>query len=452
MRLLLIISNLILVLANNSDISVLRPTALHDYYQINKLDFTIANFGTVPYGNSIYGSVYKSAPVNACKPLKKRKNDNDSSNDMIIMYAVSGGCHYAEKALIAQEAAAKLLVIGDTDEEEVNDKIIYESSHKLIAKLKIPTIIISKADAKRFQSVLDDETSSEGLEMTFNFNLIKVKDQAVVKFILQVDDGQSYDALIKFQQYRNKLHNDLKTQVHYKVLKNANLKFNDDDCIKDKHTYCVIPQDKRDKPMGIIQETLKQLCLFNDNFNTYMQYINKVKAKCFELDNTARFDFKECTDESYIDSVDENTRERLKSCTNIHEPKAINLLEGNNDGVKYYMLNYSLIIFINDNIYKGNYNDPSNLAKTICNSFEELPESCKQMRFYKFYEDLKTEKITVFLTFVIFCLVIMICLILALFYMFYKRRLMKSFETQLEARVKHALMEYNKKKNHEQTN
>ena len=48
-------------------------------------------------------------------------------------------------------------------------------------------------------------------------------------------------------------------------------------------------------------------------------------------------------------------------------------LNENNDNIKYYLINYSPIVFINGYMYKGNYKDSSHLMEAFCNSFEEVP-------------------------------------------------------------------------------
>lgn len=48
----------------------------------------------------------------------------------------------------------------------------------------------------------------------------------------------------------------------------------------------------------------------------------------------------------------------------------------NNDNIKYYLINYSPIVFINGYMYKGNYNDSNHLIEAFCNSFEEAPQKC----------------------------------------------------------------------------
>lgn len=53
--------------------------------------------------------------------------------------------------------------------------------------------------------------------------------------------------------------------------------------------------------------------------------------------------------------------------------EAKKFLNENNDNIKYYLINYSPIVFINGYMYKGNYKDSNHLMEAFCNSFEEVP-------------------------------------------------------------------------------
>lgn len=436
------------IFSKNSEISIWNPHMLEKKYVNKKLKFTIANFGSVPYGHSIYGTVYKTQPSDACTSLESLYTRNIQS--MLILYAKSGGCNYSKKALMAQKAGANLLIIGDKNTEDINDKFIIEDNQELSTQIKIPTVIIGKTDSKNFEESLEKNDKNEEIELAFNFKLLKTHDKAVVKFIIQTDDGKGYDALIKFYRYYKKLHDNVQTKVHYKIFKNSNIQFDINNCFKNKNTYCILPEDTNTAPINLMSETMKQLCIYDNNFGKYMNYIQKVKENCFDLNNKIIPGFETCTNKIYMDIFDHEFRVKMDDCMNIKNNKIHKLFDKNNDKIKYYILNYSPLIFVNDSIYKGNYYDSLHLAKTVCDSFEEVPETCKKLTLYPYYEGLKPEKLHRFLNNVLIVFVASICLILILFYIIYKRRLKKYFETELEARVKHALMEYNNDKTQDQ--
>ena len=70
-------------------------------------------------------------------------------------------------------------------------------------------VIIGKADAKLFQGAMAKAEKGGEIELGFNFQLLKVKDKAMIRFIMQVDDEKSYDALIRSYHYQKKLKNEL---------------------------------------------------------------------------------------------------------------------------------------------------------------------------------------------------------------------------------------------------
>lgn len=59
--LLLILSTMI-----HSKIHIWEPKSLKNIYSKKDLNFVIMNFGEVPYGHTIYGTVFKADPYDAC--------------------------------------------------------------------------------------------------------------------------------------------------------------------------------------------------------------------------------------------------------------------------------------------------------------------------------------------------------------------------------------------------
>ena len=64
----------------------------------------------------------------------------------------------------------------------------------------------------------------------------------------------------------------------------------------------------------------------------------------------------------------------ISSCSDPESRESNFLLSQNNDDIKYYSMNYSPLIFINGNMFRGNFRNIANLIESFCNSFEELPD------------------------------------------------------------------------------
>lgn len=57
------------------------------------MQYSIANFGSVPYGHSIYGNVFKGVPLDGCSEMKPLSWDKNYGT--LIVYIERGNCHFA---------------------------------------------------------------------------------------------------------------------------------------------------------------------------------------------------------------------------------------------------------------------------------------------------------------------------------------------------------------------
>ncbi len=83
----------------SSSMNIWEPRKLRELYKKNPLKYTLANFGAIPYGHSIYGTVFMGNPLFGCKSLDSLNWDKNSGT--IILFLERGGCHYATKVLNA---------------------------------------------------------------------------------------------------------------------------------------------------------------------------------------------------------------------------------------------------------------------------------------------------------------------------------------------------------------
>lgn len=69
------------------------------------IDAVVTNFGTVPYGKNIVGTVIYPKPHDACKPLNMEEEDLKITNELIIL-ADRGTCTFATKVYYGELAGA----------------------------------------------------------------------------------------------------------------------------------------------------------------------------------------------------------------------------------------------------------------------------------------------------------------------------------------------------------
>lgn len=81
------------------EIHIWEPQQLRQIYTKKQIDYSIANFGSVPYGHSIYGTVFRSIPLDGCNDIKPLSWEKNSGT--LIVYVERGNCHFAQKVLNA---------------------------------------------------------------------------------------------------------------------------------------------------------------------------------------------------------------------------------------------------------------------------------------------------------------------------------------------------------------
>jgi hypothetical protein len=420
------------------DVHIWEPTGLRNIYSAKPIEYAIANFGTVPYGHSIYGNVFKATPLDACSPLSPMKWDKNSGT--MIIYVERGNCHFAEKVLAAQKAGAGMVIIGDTSEEDVRKIMPVERTFELISQINIPSILINKEDAENFKRVLESDTDKE-ISLAVNFQLVKRTDRSNIKMILQTDDYRSYEAVTQLKNYYKSFEKYMELTIHYKIFKNLPLVFDPQNCVEIDALYCVLNTSGK-KDANLLQETLKQICLFNDDFDKYIYYMDSVRRNCFDASQTINDSFSTCTKGIFESQYEESSRSKLSNCWDPKSAKAKEIFENNNDKIKYNLINYSPITFINGYFYKGNYQDLNHLMESFCNSFETPPSDCAKLDAFQKYNDSSASGI---INFVIKSLLLAFGVMLVgvvVFYFFYRKRISGEFKVELDKKINEALAKY----------
>lgn len=114
----------------------------------------------------------------------------------------------------------------------------------------------------------------------------------------------------------------------------------------------------------------------------------------------------------------------------------------NNDEVKYFLINYSPIIFINGFYYKGNIDNIENFFEAICNSFEQPPKPCMVLEEFIQAEDLNVSRLLSFIYRLLLALAVIFLIALVVFYVCYKRTIRRTFNYRLNDKINHALAKF----------
>lgn len=432
----------------NSKVNIWEPKSLKAIYSHTKFEYSVMDFGSVPYGHSIYGTVFKSTPYDACTDLTPISWD--ANYGTLVILVNRGGCTFATKVINAQKIGAGLVMIADNTIEDVHRIFPIERTKEQLDKVHIPSVLVSKQESEDLIKALEapinkpHEKASSQVELAVHFELTKSYGKTKFKLIVAVDDYRSYDQIISFDKYFQTFSKYLDYMIHFKLFYNSSKFFETEDCIgpKEEH-YCTgksFGNNKKD--LKLPHESLKQLCLKNYNYKYFIKYLLEVRKKCFGSDNQVITSFASCTQTAYESVIDQSTRQGLKNCMDPEHKEAHEALSTNHDNVKYYLINYSPIIFINGSYYKGNYDDENHLMESICNTYEEPPAECNYLNLFQQSYNLNTYHLNRFIFFSLSTCIWIVIVAIIIFYILYKKRIKQIFEHQLNDRINEAIAKF----------
>lgn len=439
----------LLLLPVATRITISEPRALRVRYLAEQIKYSIMNFGRIPYGQTVSGEVVHANPADGCAPLAPLARGATGGTQIVLMER--GNCNFAEKVLNAQQAGAKLALVTDNNSENVHTIFPVERTKSTLDKVHIPSILVSKYDGDNIKIAMDmhDITNpAEGykhpVELAVHFDLQKSNHPTILRFILQVDDPQSYELVRDFaDNYRN-FRSIIDLHVHFKLFMNPDLPFKTDECLMSGlDTYCISrnPADPRDVP-GLISETIRQMCLNNHDFWRFASYSSSVRKQCFQVDGLPTSTFQDCTNTLFNEMTTLEERESMSECMKFGSAENEILLLNNHEETKYFLINYSPLIFINGFYYKSNFDDISHLFETICNSFESTPEVCRNLEAFIVADDTNYMHLLTFMAVALGASLVLTFGSIIVFYIIYKRKLRRQLVSELNERITKALMNH----------
>ncbi len=107
-----------------------------------------------------------------------------------------------------------------------------------------------------------------------------------------------------------------------------------------------------------------------------------LRNKCFDKNSEIVVEFNKCRAKVFHDTLSIHSKKAVENCLEPSSDRAVRLLRRNNDRVKFFLINYSPILFINNYMYKGNYKDSTHLMEAFCSSFEEAPRMCDNLEIF----------------------------------------------------------------------
>ena len=207
------------------------------------MSLTLANYGYVPYGKSLIGTLHLATPRNGCLPLEPFMTNNTHSDPSPIVVMERGGCHFVTKTHYAQLIGAKLALIIDNRDENEDYVIMVDDGFG--HDISIPTIMVSKDDGKNLMQYLEspDENQRYSVALSFHFDMPNPDDTVEYELWMSSMDIKSYEFLKAFQSYQNKLGPNAPFTPHYALwfcpmCKSANFENTPNDNCVSNGRYC----------------------------------------------------------------------------------------------------------------------------------------------------------------------------------------------------------------------
>lgn len=436
----------LLVSAVTCNVHIWEPKNLRDWYKNNIFEYSITDFGSVPYGHSIYGTVFKATPFEACTDLSPL---NWESNDgTLIVLAKRGGCNFSQKVLNAQKIGAGLVLISnDNVSQDVHQIFPIERTKERLDRIHIPSALINKKDTDKLLEVIDGgDHKTNKVELAIQFQLKKSGDKSEVRFIVAVDDYRSYDSLLIMLDNMKSFEDSLELLVHYKVFKNAPFLNMSEECIElGKDHFCVNNSfGDQYRGTGLVVESERQICLYYHAFDHFPGYLRQVRQNCFDPRNGLQVigTFDQCTNKIAAALTKRLNNAELNECLDLKSSEARRTMNLNHDNVKYFLINYSPLIFINGNYYKGNFDNGEYFFEAVCNSFENPPDRCKDLEIFKSVHQFNAASLFRFIAISLGLCVLAAIILVIVFYVFYKKKIRRKFDYELNEKINEALAQY----------
>lgn len=240
-------------------LKVLSPDSLADSFESKKITYVTAHFGNVPYGSEIVGFVHRPTSLKGCSEIEQL-DPFDEDDDQPILLIERGDCQFFTKALNAQHAGAKMLIIYDHKSDYLN---YYPVSYdKRAQEITIPTIVVGNSDGKKLMEVLNgvDETA-KSLILEFELPLPE-KDEVTMNIVMSAADLNAYEFMTHFADLMNSLGEKFKLKPLFFTnrLWEAEGGDIDQNCLGGKNDVCLSTVDNPQLYLGL---QVYQACLLS---------------------------------------------------------------------------------------------------------------------------------------------------------------------------------------------
>lgn len=153
----------------------------------------------MPYGSGLVGFLHtvESKLQDGCTEIPAIEPfDNYDDQPMVLLRR--GGCEFGIKAVNAQNAGAKMVIIADDQEQELTYYPV--SVDQRAQTLDIPVIAIGKNDGDKLFKTLTSGTSDEKSGLVLEFEVpVPERDDVKLELVMSAADLNAYEFILNFK-------------------------------------------------------------------------------------------------------------------------------------------------------------------------------------------------------------------------------------------------------------
>ncbi|CAD8100124.1 unnamed protein product [Paramecium primaurelia] len=279
----MLILSLLLIVKADQYFTILSPNNLATDEKLKEIQFKIANFGYVPYGQKISGELEIAIPYNFCEYQNITKNFNNDISNSKILLVQKGYCSNYQKAINAQIFGYVMMVIVDDNSQEFISEVTNNTQGNL--DIQIPTIMIQKTQGDKLKDYLE-QINHKTLYIQVLFPDFFQTDKVKYEYWFSSMDQKSYKFLRQFYTFHMQMKDSLEFTPHYtlgRCAQCAKSGFDKRDslCLSGGR-YCAADPDG-DGPLDgqdAVREVVRQICIFKEDKIKWWNYVIKYSQQC----------------------------------------------------------------------------------------------------------------------------------------------------------------------------
>ena len=390
-RIYFIVIVAIILNVSYSAIDIIEPPELVSSLGSSSLKYSLAKFGSIPYGSNIIGQVYYPEPHDGCTAFNSSgiyfsfNNESDPSNNPIILID-RGNCVLTTKSKYAQLIGAKMVIIVQNTDQDITSLNFPDNGQGKY--LHIPTIFINKEEGQKIEALINLNSNNKSpVVIRATFPASPSYDVVNYNIWYTANCPMSLDFLAKWKPYHQKLSPYVKFTPNYVLwyctfCKLMNWTISDEKDCYSGGRYCAPDPDNMGPATGrqVVQEDLRQQCLWNvGTQDQYWNYVSSIVEVC-ESDKLFRED---CHEKVYDKiGIDKDSRSIIEKCifqgfqgnNPIMDDNTVLLEERKGyveQGVQWWPA-----VYVEHSLVAASNQEPQQIFDAICGKFKNPPDVC----------------------------------------------------------------------------